>query len=338
MDSSNCRILLIVAREDQNHLPFRELLIKSGFEICLAHDAQEALSKIIECTPDLIICHNKVGEKTGLQLYHTLKPELIKRCMPFFLYLPDYQKEDVLIGLEMGVDNFIIYPFDETTVINKIQHQIDKAEKLKFFDTPGFQQSFEKSPVAKFITQNEQILKINSAFSRLVREPVDAEQLPKIEDVFDISYPETNEMNFRKCMNGLKDQCLFQALPLKHNPVLKFDVHLVYTEYLGEDKFMGEVMPVHRISRIDNTPDLSGELKRDVTETGEKEAVLLTPREKEVLYWSAQGLPIKQIANILHISERTVEKHRANIMSKTDSNSIIEAIYAMQHKKGVNFN
>ena len=232
----------------------------------------------------------------------------------------------------MGVDNFIIYPFDETTVINKIQHQINKADKLKFFDSPGFQQSFENSPVAKFISQNEQILKINSAFSRLVREPVDADQLPKIEDVFDISHPETNEMNFRKCMNGLKNQCLFQALPLKHNPVLKFDVYLVYTEYLGVDKFMGEVMPVQRISRIDNTPDLNGDFNRDATEPGEKEAVLLTPREKEVLDWSAQGLPIKQIANILHISERTVEKHRANIMSKTDSNSIVEAIYAVQRK------
>jgi two-component system alkaline phosphatase synthesis response regulator PhoP len=333
MDSSNCRILLIVAREDQNHLPFRELLIKSGFEICLAHDAQEALSKIIECTPDLIICHNKLGEKTGLQLYHTLKPELIKRCMPFFLYLPNYQKEDVLIGLEMGVDNFIVFPFDETTVINKIQHQIDKAEKLKFFDTPGFHQSFEKSPVAKFITQNEQILKINSAFSRLVREPVDAEQLPKIEDVFDISYPETNEMNFRKCMNGLKNQCLFQAVRLKQHPVFKFDVHLVYIDYFGEELFMGEVVPVSEINGNNNVHNRAESLNGHPVENMENESVPLTPREKEVLDWSAQGLPIKQIANILHISERTVEKHRANIMSKTNTNSIIEAIYAVQRKK-----
>lgn len=42
----------------------------------------------------------------------------------------------------------------------------------------------------------------------------------------------------------------------------------------------------------------------------------LTPSEKKILKWIAEGLPTKDIAKKLFISERTVEKHRSNIISK----------------------
>ncbi len=52
----------------------------------------------------------------------------------------------------------------------------------------------------------------------------------------------------------------------------------------------------------------------------------LTEREKEIIKLSATGLPVKIIADNLHLSKRTVEKHRSNIMAKTGTNNIIEAI------------
>jgi DNA-binding NarL/FixJ family response regulator len=39
-----------------------------------------------------------------------------------------------------------------------------------------------------------------------------------------------------------------------------------------------------------------------------------------------EGLPMKQIADKLSISDRTVEKHRANLMVKTNSKNMIEVI------------
>lgn len=43
---------------------------------------------------------------------------------------------------------------------------------------------------------------------------------------------------------------------------------------------------------------------------------LLTPREQEVLQMTAEGNSSTQIAELLSISPRTVEKHRSNFMSK----------------------
>ena len=52
----------------------------------------------------------------------------------------------------------------------------------------------------------------------------------------------------------------------------------------------------------------------------------LTPREREVLDGLAQGLPNKSIAYDLGISPRTVEIHRANLMSKLGVRSLSEAL------------
>jgi len=44
----------------------------------------------------------------------------------------------------------------------------------------------------------------------------------------------------------------------------------------------------------------------------------ITQREKEVLKLLGEGYKNKEIADLLHISVKTVEKHRANIMKKLD--------------------
>jgi DNA-binding NarL/FixJ family response regulator len=45
----------------------------------------------------------------------------------------------------------------------------------------------------------------------------------------------------------------------------------------------------------------------------------LSEREEEVLYRICQGLSNQEIADTLHISKRTVDKHRENLLLKTDS-------------------
>jgi len=51
---------------------------------------------------------------------------------------------------------------------------------------------------------------------------------------------------------------------------------------------------------------------------------LLTAREREVLQLLAEGLATKEIAARFHISVRTVETHRLNIMQKLDIHSVAE--------------
>ncbi len=58
---------------------------------------------------------------------------------------------------------------------------------------------------------------------------------------------------------------------------------------------------------------------------------VLSAREREVLQLLAEGKRTKEIASILHVSIKTVERHRQNIMGKLNINSIAELTkYAIQ--------
>ena len=62
------------------------------------------------------------------------------------------------------------------------------------------------------------------------------------------------------------------------------------------------------------------------------ETVKLTRREKEILALICQGHSNNQISDSLHISSRTVERHRADLPSKTNSpNSISLVVYAIKN-------
>ncbi len=51
---------------------------------------------------------------------------------------------------------------------------------------------------------------------------------------------------------------------------------------------------------------------------------ILTPREREVVQLLAEGMTSKEIAGRLHVSVRTVESHRRQIMSKLSLQSVVE--------------
>lgn len=63
--------------------------------------------------------------------------------------------------------------------------------------------------------------------------------------------------------------------------------------------------------------------EREITDSG---YCALTPREQQVMRQLAEGLSTKAIAEKLFISPKTVENHRANILSKLGLHSTIELV------------
>jgi two-component system response regulator NreC len=94
---------------------------------------------------------------------------------------------------------------------------------------------------------------------------------------------------------------------------------------------------IHAVQRGDLYvhPAMTRSLVKDLTPPSprsDKETETLTAREIEVLRLIAKGHINRQIADILSISVRTVETHRANIMSKLGVRGRAELVrYAMDH-------
>lgn len=83
------------------------------------------------------------------------------------------------------------------------------------------------------------------------------------------------------------------------------------------------------------SPYLAKEFPDDVLKACQQRETLpsdtLTPRERQVLKLVAEGVTSKSIADLLNISKRTVEHHRANLMRKLNINKVADLIkYAIR--------
>ena len=77
------------------------------------------------------------------------------------------------------------------------------------------------------------------------------------------------------------------------------------------------------------TPDIAGELMQAYQKNQPGENIhkqKLTERQKEILQLIAEGHSAKEIANILSISARTVERHKYNMMQQLNIKTTVDLI------------
>lgn len=79
------------------------------------------------------------------------------------------------------------------------------------------------------------------------------------------------------------------------------------------------------------TPSAQQSLIRDLLERGEPDDSELTPREEEIVKLVAEANTTREIAAMLHLSEKTVENHRGNAMKKLGMRDRVELVrYAIR--------
>ena len=101
-----------------------------------------------------------------------------------------------------------------------------------------------------------------------------------------------------------------------------------------ESELINAIRAVHRGDHYVHPSMTHALLQGEPPSTPIKEGLVeeLTPREIDVLRLIAQGYTNRQAAEILTISVRTVETHRANIMDKLDAQGRVDLVrYAQKY-------
>jgi CRP-like cAMP-binding protein len=124
------RILLIeddlVMREST-----AELLALAGFTIHTAKNGKEGVSQAKELCPDIIICDIMMPELDGYGVLHMLSRDLLTSAIPFIFLTANTERGDVRKGMELGADDYLTKPFDETELLNAIEMRLNKVELFK---------------------------------------------------------------------------------------------------------------------------------------------------------------------------------------------------------------
>ena len=101
---------------------------------------------------------------------------------------------------------------------------------------------------------------------------------------------------------------------------------------LKDAPFEELVLAIRAVSRqkIYLSPEIAENVLQDyrrcVPSSASTDFATLSAREREVLQLIAEGKTTKAIASILHLSKKTVDTHRAHIMSKLHADSVAELV------------
>jgi two-component system, NarL family, nitrate/nitrite response regulator NarL len=95
------------------------------------------------------------------------------------------------------------------------------------------------------------------------------------------------------------------------------------------------VLAIKKVAKGENyfSDEALANMVADSNRIKHNETINITPREIDIIKCIEKELHNKEIAELLFISERTVETHRKNILRKTKTNNAVGLIkYAKEHK------
>lgn len=119
----------ILVCEDQEilltSLEFR--LRKNGFTVITAKDGKEALTKVEEEHPDLVIADIMMPHFTGLQLVDYVRNDL-ELDLPVIIISALEEEETVLEAFRVGANDFISKPFKPTELVLRIKKIFQERE------------------------------------------------------------------------------------------------------------------------------------------------------------------------------------------------------------------
>ncbi|MDD4294669.1 MAG: response regulator [Candidatus Omnitrophica bacterium] len=121
------KLKIFTVDDEPDILDLLSATLETDFEIYQAACGKEALSKIPEISPDLIILDFSLPDMTGPEIAAQLRKDSMFLHTPILMLTGRGETEDKVIGLESGVDDYMVKPFDPTELITRIKMLIKRS-------------------------------------------------------------------------------------------------------------------------------------------------------------------------------------------------------------------
>ena len=92
-------------------------LVKEGFSVETAFDGEEALTKVYQYEPDIILLDLMLPKIDGFQVCRKVRESF---NMPIIMLTAKEEEVDKVLGLELGADDYITKPFGMRELIARI--------------------------------------------------------------------------------------------------------------------------------------------------------------------------------------------------------------------------
>ena len=127
--TDNKKNIKILMAEDDKFISraYNDGLTRAGFSVTMASDGEEAIIKIKETKPDIILLDLIMPEKNGFEVLEEIKENDDTKGIPVIILSNLGQDTDVKKGKELGaVDYLVKSDFSIREVVKKIMEYVGK--------------------------------------------------------------------------------------------------------------------------------------------------------------------------------------------------------------------
>jgi len=116
--------ILVVDDNRMNLRAIRESLEEQGYQVSEAGDGQEAIARVRDAAPDLILLDLVMPKLNGIEVCRILKAQDRFRLIPVILLTARDRIESKVEGLEFGADDYLIKPIDPLELAARVKSML----------------------------------------------------------------------------------------------------------------------------------------------------------------------------------------------------------------------
>jgi twitching motility two-component system response regulator PilH len=113
--------ILIVEDSPTAMLQITTILQNRGYELVHAMDGEEALQKVAESSPRLIVLDVILPKKNGFQVCRQLKSVQQTQDIKILMLTSKIQDSDRFWGMKQGADGYMTKPFEADDLVQKVE-------------------------------------------------------------------------------------------------------------------------------------------------------------------------------------------------------------------------
>ena len=123
-------LVLVVEDEAALATMLRYNLEKQGFRVEEAADGQEALNRVSETQPDIVLLDWMLPALSGIEVCRQLRRRSATRDLPVIMVTARTEDQDTVRGLNTGADDYITKPFSVDALIARMRALLRRANAV----------------------------------------------------------------------------------------------------------------------------------------------------------------------------------------------------------------
>jgi two-component system, OmpR family, response regulator len=114
---------------------FRQLLIPM-YDVVTANTVADAIDLTNRRQPDLILCDVQITDTSGYQFLISLRDDPSLKHLPFILFNRLNVASNIRKGMNLGADDFLVFPFSGEEVLKSIQSRLHRYQHIRETGAP----------------------------------------------------------------------------------------------------------------------------------------------------------------------------------------------------------